>query len=58
MKAAEQSQAIREAVMKLASVKNKATLRSLGYELPDSSSDSEDSDIEQLVSESDMPLNQ
>ena len=58
MKAAEQSQAIREAVMKLASVKNKATLRSLGHELPDSSSDSEDSDIEQLVSESDMPLNE
>ena len=58
MKAAEQSQAIREAVMKLASVKNKAILRSLGYELPDSSSDSEDSDIEQLVSESDMPLNE
>lgn len=32
--------------------------RSLGNELPDSSSDSEDSDIEQLVSESDMPLNE
>ena len=58
VKAAEQSEAIRDAVMNLASVKNKATLRSLGYELPDSSSDSEDSDIEQLVSESDMSLNE
>ena len=58
MKASEQSEAIRDAVMKLTSVRNKATLRSLGYELPASSSDSEDSDMDQLVSESDMSLNE
>lgn len=48
LKAVEQAHAIRDAVMQLANVKNKATLRSLGYELPDdsenSSSDSEGSD--------------
>ena len=58
MKAVEQAQAIRDAVMQLASVNNKATLKSLGYELPDdsenSSSDSEGSDFDQLVSESDV----
>lgn len=58
MKAAEQSEAIRDAVMKLASVRKKATLRSLGYELPGSSSDSEDSDMDQLVFESDASLNE
>ena len=57
-KAAGQSEAIRDAVMKLASVRSKATLRSLGYELPGSSSDSEDSDMDQLVSESDVSLNE
>ena len=58
MKAAEQSKDIQDAVMKLASVRNKATLRSLGYDLPGSSSDSEDNDIDQLVSESDMSRNE
>ena len=58
MNAVEQSQAIRDAVMELAGVKNKATLRSLGYELPDdsenSNSDSEGNDFDQLVSDSDV----
>lgn len=58
MKAPEQSEAIRHVVMKLASVRKKATLRSLGYELPGSSSDSEDSDMDQLVFESDASLNE
>lgn len=55
MNAVQHSQAIRDAVMKLASVKHKATLKSLGYEIVDdsenSSSDSEHSSCDQLVSE-------
>ncbi|KAK3705940.1 hypothetical protein QZH41_001256 [Actinostola sp. cb2023] len=57
MKAVEKAQGIRDAVMQLAGVRNKATLRSLGYELPSDDSDisdSEGSDFDQLVSDSDL----
>lgn len=48
LRSVEQAQAIRQAVMRLASVKNKSTLRSLGYDVPDDSdtSNSDSSDFE------------
>ena len=57
MKAIDHARSIRDAVMQLASVKHKATLTSLGYEFEDSGSscscDSEGSDLNQLISDSD-----
>lgn len=48
LRAVEQAQAIRQAVMQLASVKNKSVLSSLGYDVPDDSdaSNSEDNDFD------------